>query len=120
MSDVQEAGWGWFTTDYSEIPEIQRDDQEKPHWSDNQAAAFVLRELAIKDPKAFAEALVVHVSALMAHYMAYAMNSEDAALQFTSNLEAMVIGEGTMIAVTERDFGIKLPDEVPDWLKGVE
>ena len=65
---MTEPGWAWFTTSYTRIPQIQRDDMTRPHWSDTQAAAYVLYEMARRaDPEPFARMYACNLWSMVEH-----------------------------------------------------
>lgn len=100
---IDDKGWAWFTTSYSEVPQIQRDDETRPEWTDEQAAAYVLREIATRNKEYFAVAFYLHLSS----------NKEHVSNEFDADISE------SLHFVTELYNDIRLPEKPPEWLKAL-
>lgn len=108
----EESTVGFFTTGHSIIPEIQRCDATRESWSDDQAAAYALYQVAQQgDPELFARLLTTHLYGLAIHLG----SSDDEGLfeRLEDAYSRFAINENQNIA------GIELPEEVPDWLAAI-
>jgi hypothetical protein len=114
--ELAEQGWLWITNDYCHFPQINRTDlsQHMGNWDDDQALAYVLRELAVKDPALFA---VYLKQSLLTTMVEFATRMRDDP-ERTDRLVAKVQGHlGELEAKLLVGYpDVKLPAIPPEWL----